>query len=212
MNGSRSRGRRLVVEEQRLHVHDHQHAIDVGIEVADVPILLDRLARGLGGMEERLVVQQLLERVVGVELGEEERRISQTRSGDGERACPGGTGPSPTSASSCGVVRRDGQPLRRDVTLEDERCPRRRRVVQLVVALERPAARQIAQADAELVLMAILELAVVGQHRLVEVALLRRFRRDVGVAVRAGLGERAGGIELRGAAVGEDERGAVPLR
>ena len=161
-------------------------------------------------MQKRLVVQQLLERVVGVELGEEQRRISQTRPGDGERGAL-----EELDRARVGVVLRivgrDGQPLRRDVTPEDERCSRRRRVVQLVVALEGPAAGQVAEPHPELVLVAVLQLAVVGQHR------LRRGRPSASVwpgcwrRIRAGLRERAGGIELRGAAVGEDERGAVPL-
>ena len=148
---------------------------------------------------------------LGVELGEEQRGISETRPGDGE-----GVALEELDRARVGlvlrIVGRDGQALRRDVSLEDEGRARRRRVVQLVVALEGPAARQIAQPDAELVLVAVLELAVLGEQRLVEIALLRRIRGDVGVPVGAGLGEGAGGVERRGAAVGEDERRAVPLR
>ena len=84
MKGSRCEADAWLSSSERLHVDDHEHAIDVGIEVADVAILVDRLARGLAGVKKGLVVEQLLKRVVGVELGEEERRIAEARSRDGE--------------------------------------------------------------------------------------------------------------------------------
>ena len=45
------------------YVHDYQQVIDVGIEVADFAIFLDRLLAGLTGVQKLLVVDQLLKRL-----------------------------------------------------------------------------------------------------------------------------------------------------
>ena len=52
--------RRQVIEQQRLDIDDDEHAIDIGIEVADFALLVDGFVPALAGVQKRLVVEQLL--------------------------------------------------------------------------------------------------------------------------------------------------------
>ena len=144
MYGSRCECRRKVVELQRPDVNDHQHPVNVGIEVTDLAILLDCLAGRLGGVQERLVVQQLLKRVVSIKLGEQERRISEPWPCHRKRV-PLEELHRSRRGGVLRVVGHNGQPLRRDVASEHQRRRARRRgVVQFVIVHARSTTRQIA--------------------------------------------------------------------
>ena len=156
-------------------------------------------------MQGRLVVEKMLNGRVGVELGEEQRRVAQPRTANRERVsfvhlhCTVIRAPQR-------IVRRHGELLGRHVAPECQRRIRRRRLVQFGIAFEGPASGQVGEPYPEQVIVAVFELGLRRNQRLIQVCHLPRVGLDIGVVIRARIRQCAGCIELGGADVGQHER------